>query len=165
MKAVPVPYHLNIALLGDDLTDHTDSLKQVLEVCLQKAKKFAAHPDQPKIHFSVTTNLTGDFEGFAAQYLLDQYPNTILNVVLPCTVEECKEHLIPKSSAGEFDALLQAARWPITLEPEPIYEKFPPQIAKKSLEQALTRSVRFLIDHCDLLIAQGDISDSDSGYQ
>ncbi len=167
-KFAPIPYRIRLGVTG-----HRDIKEPVaLEALVRKAIDAeveglfsqASMETLAKIRgggvtetsFSVLSPLAEGADRIVARAVLG-YAGARLDVVLPLTVEDYLEDFQTAESVAEFQELLGRCARPTVLRARPIRDEVHDPNDQSALRGAAYESVgRYVVDHCDVLIALWD---------
>ena len=105
------------------------------------------------IVFRVLSPLAEGADRVVARAILD-YPNACLDAVLPLALEDYLEDFATEGSRAEFEELLKLCKKPVLLRTRRIQdERRDPDGQAELRRDAYANAGRYVVDHCDLLIA------------
>jgi hypothetical protein len=105
------------------------------------------------IVFRVLSPLAEGADRVVARAILD-YPNACLDAVLPLALEDYLEDFATEGSRAEFEELLKLCKKPVLLRTRRIQdERRDPDDQAELRRDAYANAGRYVVDHCDLLIA------------
>lgn len=105
------------------------------------------------IAFRVLSPLAEGADRVVARAVLD-YPNAGLDVVLPLALEDYLEDFATEESRAEFEKLLSLCKNPVLLRTWRIQDECHDPDGQAELRRdAYANAGRYVVDHCDLLIA------------
>ena len=142
--------------LSDKIRQILDSLKNgTFELFDKDSKKIIFSSPHTPIAFSIVTPLAEGADRLVAKEVL-KYPDSRIEVVLPLAREDYLEDFESADSRQEFDRLLAQARRPITLKKQRLREEFQGGDLAEARRQAYEAVGRYVVDHCDILMAIWD---------
>jgi hypothetical protein len=108
------------------------------------------------ISFCVVSPLAEGADRVVTRAIL-AYPDARLDAVLPMTIEDYREDFASEESQEEFAELLSRCRKPITLRTRRIQDECSDAGGQAELRcNAYAQAGRYVVDHCDVLIAVWD---------
>jgi hypothetical protein len=108
------------------------------------------------ISFSVVSSLAEGADRVVARAVLD-YPDARLEAVLPMAVEDYMEDFATEASRKEFAVLLSQCSEPVLLRTRSIREERNDARGQAELRRdAYAQAGRYIVDHCDVLVAVWD---------
>jgi len=163
-----IPFRIRIGVTGHrQLTDEATLAEKISHV-LQKelfdlfdeesTQLINTSPHTP-CAFSILTPLAEGADRLVAKEVL-KLPDSRIEVVLPLAKEDYLQDFVSLESKKEFEELLSLARRPMTLQPRSLNNRFPEGDLKASRRQAYEDVGRYIVHHCDLLIALYDSASS-----
>jgi hypothetical protein len=129
--------------------------KDIFDLFDKDSKKIIDSSPHTPIAFSILTPLAEGSDRLAAKEVL-KLPDSRIEVVLPLTKEDYLQDFNTQESRQEFEGLLILARRPITLKRQNLSEEFPQGDLAEARRRAYEDVGRYVVDHCDILIALWD---------
>jgi len=162
---VPViPFRIRIGVTGHrDLTETEDLSKRVVSACRKgvfelfdrRSRQILQSSPQLPVAFSIVTPLAEGADRLVTKALLGEknFGDTRIEAILPLRKEDYVRDFRSEASRQEFEALLGMARRPITLKgPSHRGDLFATD-SGSDRRQAYEDVGRYVVDHCDVLIA------------
>lgn len=164
----PVPYRIRIGVTGhrklDDPAAVETMVKKAIDAEVKNLFSEASRRDIQRVEragttsvlYSVLSPLAEGADRVVARAVLD-YPGGRLDVVLPLTVEDYLEDFETEESKKAFRELLARCRRPVRLRTRRIAEdRHDPGDRAELRREAYFQVGRYVVDHCDVLIAVWD---------
>jgi nucleoside 2-deoxyribosyltransferase len=108
------------------------------------------------ISFSVLSSLAEGADRVVARAVLS-YPHAHLEAVLPMTLEDYMEDFATEASRKDFAKLLSQCNEPVLLRKRRIRDECSDAYGQEELRKdAYARAGRYVVDHCDVLVAIWD---------
>jgi len=143
-------------ILSEKVREALDSLKNGASELFDKdARKIISSSPHTPIAFSIITPLAEGADRLVAREAL-KCPDSRIEVVLPLAKEDYMEDFESPESRQDFESLLEKARRPISLKRQNLREEFPGGDLAEARRQAYEDVGRYVVDHCDVLIAIWD---------
>lgn len=159
-----IPFRIRIGVTGHRQLPDVERLsgkisqvlrKDIFDLFDEKSKKLIRSSPYTPIAFSILTPLAEGADRLVAKEVL-KLPDSRIEVVLPLTKEDYLQDFESQESHHEFEALLSKARRPITLKKRSLRGKFSEDDVRESRRQAYEDVGRYVVNHCDVLIALWD---------
>ncbi|MBN1320046.1 MAG: hypothetical protein JXA87_04305 [Thermoleophilia bacterium] len=159
-----VPFRLRIGVTGhrrlpnpEDLASRIDEALDVQIPSLfdEPSRAEIRRSTRTPLAFSLLTPLAEGADRLMAETILRR-PGATIEVVLPLTVEDYLEDFETLASRAEFGRLLALARHPISLRDAPLAADVPASKLAEARRQAYEDVGRYVVDHCDVLLALWD---------
>jgi hypothetical protein len=162
-----IPFRIKIGVTGhrqvvdqekieDKIRQNLDSIKDGTSEFFDKdSKKIIDSSPHTPIAFSILTPLAEGADRLVAREVL-KFPDSRIEVVLPLVKEDYLEDFESPESRQEFEGLLGRARRPISLRKHRLREEFPSGDLAETRRQAYEDVGRYVVDHCDVLMAIWD---------
>jgi hypothetical protein len=164
-----IPFRIRIGVTGHrkdlgNLADLEYLVKQTIDTQLdnlfpEEARDFircARAADDPPMRYSIVTPLAEGADRLVARAVLS-YPDARIDAVLPLTLEDYLEDFKTRESKEEFQELLARCARPRFLRQRSIAGEHPdPGDARSARREAYAAVGRYVVDHCDVLIAIWD---------
>jgi hypothetical protein len=162
-----IPFRIRIGVTGHRQLpgkgELSEKIRQVLaslkngtsELFDKDSKKIISSSPNTPIAFSILTPLAEGADRLVAKEGL-KYPDSRIEVVLPLTKEDYLKDFESAESRQEFECLLEQARRPITLKKNRLREEFSGGDLAEARRQAYEDVGRYVVDHCDILMAIWD---------
>ena len=167
-----IPFHIRIGVTGECVLSNTAELSatisQVLDTQIfdpfdEASQQLLRSSSPTPVTFSILTSLAEGAERLVAQEVLKRADSKI-EVVLPFAHEGALQECPSTKSPDEFEELLSKARRPIILDGKALPEGLTKDDLEEVRQQAYERAGRFIVDHCDVLIAlRGDQPPASTG--
>jgi hypothetical protein len=159
-----IPFRIRIGITGHrELPDEeklSEKIRQALERDIfdlfdEESKKNINSAHRTPIAFSLLTPLAEGADRLVTKEVL-KCPGSRIEVVLPLTKEDYLQDFKTQESRSEFEELLSQARRPITLKKQHLQDEFPGGDLAEARRQAYEDVGKYVVDHCDVLIALWD---------
>ncbi len=160
-----IPYLIRIGVTGHRRLDDPAAMQALVKKAID-AEVEALIPEESRrktervrrsgtnaIVFRVLSPLAEGADRVVARAILD-YPNACLDAVLPLALEDYLEDFATEGSRAEFEELLNLCKKPVLLRTRRIQdERRDPDGQTELRRDAYANAGRYVVDHCDLLIA------------
>ncbi|MGA2170138.1 MAG: hypothetical protein ABSG62_18225 [Terracidiphilus sp.] len=163
-----IPYRIRIGVTGHRKLDDPAALQALVKGAIETQvenlfpKKSKESIDRVRqagttaISYCVLSPLAEGADRVVAQAVLEE-PGARLDAVLPLTIEDYLEDFETEESRTEFNGLLERCRKPVFLRTRRIQDDRHDPVAQNELRRdAYTEVGRYVVDHCDVLIAVWD---------
>jgi len=164
----PIPYRIRIGVTGHRKLDDSAAVEALVKQAID-AEVEKLFPEESRqriervrragttaISFRVLSPLAEGADRAVARAVLG-YPDARLDVVLPLALEDYLEDFVTEESRKEFQDLLDLCRRPVFLRTRRIQdERHDPEAQAKLRRSAYADVGRYVVDHCDVLIAVWD---------
>lgn len=164
----PIPYRIRLGVTGHrDLPNPAEMealVRQAIDAevnklfsdASQEALEHVRQSGVTPVAYSVLSPLAEGADRVVARAVL-RYSGARLDVVLPLTVDDYLEDFATLESAAEFTQLLDQCPRPVVLRRTRIRDEVrDPEDQQARRGTAYERAGRYVVDHCDLLIALWD---------
>jgi hypothetical protein len=164
----PTPYRIRIGVTGHRKLNDPAAMQVLVKKAIDaEVEKLLPKDSRQNIErvrrvgttavsFRVLSPLAEGADRMVARAVLD-YPGARLDVVLPLTVEDYLEDFNTEESKTEFRDLLARCRRPVPLRTRRICDDCRDPGGQAELRRdAYDRAGRYVVDHCDVLIAVWD---------
>jgi hypothetical protein len=161
----PIPYRIRIGVTGhrklDDPTAMQMLVKKAIDAEVERLITEESRKKTERVHrtgtnaiaFRVLSPLAEGADRVVARAVLD-YPDACLDVVLPLALEDYLEDFATEESRAEFEELLKLCKKPVLLRTQRIQDECrDPDDQAELRRDAYANAGRYMVDHCDLLIA------------
>ena len=163
-----IPYRIRIGVTGHRRLDDPAAMQALVKKAID-AEVEALFPEESRqkiervrragttaILFSVLSPLAEGADRVVARAVLD-YPDACLDAVLPLALEDYLEDFATEESRAEFEELLDRCKKPVLLRTRRIQdERHGPDGQAEFRRDAYANAGRYVVDHCDVLIAVWD---------
>jgi hypothetical protein len=163
-----IPYRIRIGVTGHRKLNDPAAIKALVKTAIDAdVEKLFPEESRRKIErvrragttpisFSVLSPLAEGADRVVARAVLS-YPDARLDAVLPLAVEDYLEDFATEESRTEFEKLLSRCRKPIFLRERRIQDDRSDPAGQAELRKdAYAHVGRYVVDHCDVLIAVWD---------
>lgn len=159
-----IPFRIRIGITGHRQLPDEEKLSEKITQVLKKdifdlfdedSKKLNCSSPYTPIAFSILTPLAEGADRLVAKEVL-KIPNSRIEVVLPLSKEDYLKDFESQESLKEFEELFSMARRPIVLRKRTLREKFSEGELKDARRQAYEDVGRYIVGHCDVMIALWD---------
>ncbi len=151
-----LPFRLTIGVTGHRSLENTEALRatvqRVIDDLLARCQGAALIP----VKLCALSPLAEGADRLVAQELLRRDPECLLKAVLPMTLEDYLDDFTDSASRREFHNLLAASRFSVALRQRPLRQDYPREKLTEARIQAYEDVGKFIVDHCDVLIALWD---------
>jgi hypothetical protein len=164
----PIPYRIRIGVTGHRALEHTEQIAALVKEALKEtiwslftddAAPFVARARKNEVtpgSFSILSPLAEGADRIVARAILE-YPEARLDVVLPLVVEDYLEDFATDESKQEFRELLNQSASTVFIRTRRIRDDCPDPAGQAELRlDAYEQVGRYVVDHCDVLIAVWD---------
>ena len=168
MSEQAIPFRIRIGVTGHRSLKEKDVLSQKVRDVLNKyvadlfdddSKRLIRSSPNTPLAFNIITPLAEGADRIVAQEVL-RMPQSGIDVVLPLAKEDYLNDFESEESRQEFERLFSMARRPVTLRKESLQRSLPEEDMIEARRQAYEDVGRYVVDHCDVLIAIWDGSPS-----
>ena len=162
-----IPFRIRLGVTGHRQLPGTDMLSGKIKLVLDSlrngtselfdsdSRKIIYSSTHTPLAFSILTPLAEGADRLVAKEVL-KCPDSRIEVVLPLAKEDYMEDFESSESRQEFEFLMAKARRPISLKRQNLREEFPGGDLAEARRQAYEDVGRYVVDHCDVLIAIWD---------
>ena len=159
-----IPFRICIGVTGhrqiSDEKTISEKINRVLteyifELFDKESYKILSAVTNTPIAFSILTPLAEGADRLVAKEVL-KFPNSTIEAVLPLTKEDYLEDFTTQESRQEFEELVNQSRHPVTLKKQRLEDAYLPGDLAEARRQAYEDVGRYIVDHCDVLIALWD---------
>ncbi|MEW6207446.1 MAG: hypothetical protein AB1631_03710 [Acidobacteriota bacterium] len=147
-----IPFRLRLGVVADGSIDETktaalikDILSRIPALFDEASRKTMYEAKRTRLTFSVLTSLTKNAERSIVREILSASGASI-EAILPGR-EDCLGSFDSDDARKEFEELLSKAARPVWLRSKSVGEE------PDSIERAMKEAARYIVDHCDVLIA------------
>lgn len=164
----PIPFRIHIGVTGRRKLKHPEKLQEQVRQSLEKllwslfdetSRKAIERVKQAgttPIMYRVLSPLAEGADRVVARAVLD-FPHASLVAVLPLTVEDYLDDFATDESKREFRELLSKSDCPVILRRHSIREdRRDPEDQAELRREAYEAAGRYVVNHCDVLIALWD---------
>ena len=164
MSEQTIPFRIRIGVTGHRLLQDKDELskkirevldKNILDLFDDDSKRLLRSSPNTPLAFNIITPLAEGADRLVAEEVL-RLPHSGIDVVLPLAKEYYLNGFESMESREEFEKLFSKARRPVTLRKQPLQRALPEGDIAESRRQAYGDVGRYIVDHCDVLIALWD---------
>lgn len=162
-----IPYRVRIGVTGHRKLDDPAAMEALVKKAIDTevegllaadARRKIVHDRRAEvaIRFSVVSSLAEGADRVVARAVLS-YPDARLDAVLPLTLEDSMEDFTTEALRKEFAELLRRCSEPVVLWTRSIREACHDADGQTELRsEAYAQAGRYVVDHCDVLIAVWD---------
>jgi len=163
-----IPYRVRIGVTGHRKLDDPAAIEALVKKAIDAEVEGLLAADVRRkivrvrsagtaaVSFSVVSSLAEGADRVLARAVLS-YPNARLDAVLPLTREDFVEDFATEASRQEFDELLGRCSKPVLLRTRGIRDERGDAGGQAELrKEAYAQAGRYVVDHCDVLIAIWD---------
>ncbi|GEM_PF-2116434 len=157
-----IPFRLRLGVVGDGSLDEKNFAEKIRDILSlirtlfdDDSRKTLDECKRTRLAFSVLTSLAKNAERRIAREILS-HPRSSIEVILPLGKEDCLQSLDSDDARKEFEELLGKAARPVWLKSKPVSEESSHADLAHARERATREAARYIVDHCDLLIAVSD---------
>jgi hypothetical protein len=156
--AEPIPLRIVIGVTGhrDLEAKAIDKIEESLNLIFDRICKMFPGTKYTEVKFACLSPLAEGADRLVAKTLLKYREDTLLKVVLPLEKSDYLKDFKTRESKVEFNDLFNKARFPVTLRGKSISDEYPPDMLDGARAQAYEDVGKFVVDHCDILIALWD---------
>jgi len=155
-----IPFRLTIGVTGHRTLPDEPELRKTVQNVLDEIRAMNAFDGRTEFQWRILTPLAEGADRFIAEEVIKRSEGSVLKAVLPLTVSEYEEDFVTNQSKEEFRKLMSRDRFPISLRRVSLKEEYPPEMLHQARHQAYEDVGRFVVDHCDILIALWDREES-----
>jgi hypothetical protein len=161
---IRIPFRIRIGVTGHrQISDEkiiAEKINRVLteyifELFDKESNRIFSAATNASIAFSILTPLAEGADRLVAKEVL-KLPNSIIEAVLPLAKEDYLNDFATQESQKEFEALLSQSRHPVILRKQLLKEEYPLGDLADARRRAYENVGRYIVDHCDALIALWD---------
>lgn len=159
----PVAFRITVGVTGHRKIPDSESLRNSIHRVLESVAQRYKSPASSEIRFCALTPLAEGADCIVADEILSgsRFDDPTIKVVLPLTVEDYRRDFTSAEARNTFESLMGKARVRLTLRSQSIeaeYADVPSNAAAIAAArgQAYEDVGRFVVDHCDVLIALWD---------
>lgn len=154
-----IPFRIRIGVVASGSYDEKEFAGLIKEILSRIRALFDAASlktiddcKRTDLAFSVLTSLAENAERAVAREIMSA-PRASIEVILPLGREDCLRSLDSDEARKEFLELMGKATHPVTLRSKPLTEEFASAERAEARERAMREAGRYIVDHCDVLIA------------
>jgi hypothetical protein len=164
----PIPRRIRIGVTGHRKLDDPAAVEALVKEAIDaEVEKLLPEESRQRIErvrragaaaisFRVLSPLAEGADRVVARAVLD-YPDARLDAVLPLAMEDCLEDFVTEESRKEFQELLGRCGKPVLLRTRRIRDdRHDPEAQAELRRDAYADVGRYVVDHCDVLIAVWD---------
>jgi hypothetical protein len=160
----PIPFRVYVGVTGHCTLENEPAIEgRVRDVLTRQIPELFAEESRGRLHasrrtptaFAVVSALAEGADRLVAREVL-KTPDGVLEAVLPLVREDYLEDFGSAASRAEFDELLHLSRRPVKLTRKTLADQFPAAELDERRRQAYEDGGRWVVDHCDVLIALWD---------
>ena len=157
-----LPFRITIGVTGHRNLDPETlpAFRKTLQRILDDIKSRHAYEGQTSFGWRILSPLAEGADRLVAEEVLKRPEGALLRAVLPLTVSDYLEDFSTDQSKEEFQYLLAKDRSPMTLKKSTLQNEYPPEMVREARRQAYENVGRFVVEHCDILIALWDGKES-----
>ena len=162
-KPKPVPFRITVGVTGHRKLTDSEELRASIRRVLDHVRQRYLHSDVGNVRFCALTPLAEGADCIVAEEILssDDYDLPNIKAVLPLTVDEYRKDFTTAESRATFESLMDRAQVVLTLRDRSIEDEYADvspgtDLIQKARRQAYEDVGRFVVDHCDVLIAIWD---------
>lgn len=165
---VPIPYRIRLGVIGHRRLDDPGAIEALAKKAIETTVEgmipegvrqmlaSTRRAEETGVSYSVMSSLAEGADRVVARAVLS-YPDARLDAILPMTLEDCMEDFTTEASRKEFAGLLSQCSEPVLLRTKSIRDECRDAIGQAELRRdAYSRAGRYVVDHCDVLIAVWD---------
>jgi hypothetical protein len=162
------PYHVRIGVTGHRKLDDPAAVEALVKKAInveieglltknaRREMECAQSAEKAAVTFSVLSSLAEGADRVVARVVLS-YPDAHLDAVLPITLEDYLEDFATEESRKEFAELFIRCSEPVLLRTRNIRDERSDANGRAELRKdAYARAGRYVVDHCDVLVAIWD---------
>lgn len=166
--AESIPYRVRIGVTGHRKLDNPAAVEALVKKSIdaevegllpedaRRKMERARRAGTAAISYSVLSSLAEGADRVVARAVLS-YPNARLDAVLPMTLEDYMEDFATEASRKDFAELLSQCSEPVLLRTRRIRDECSNADGQEELlKDAYARAGRYVVDHCDVLVAIWD---------
>jgi hypothetical protein len=163
-----IPYRIRIGVTGHRKLEDPMAIEALVKKAIDaEVKNLFPEKSRPKIEryrhegttpisYRVLSPLAEGADRVVARAVLN-YPDARLDAVLPLALEDYLEDFATEESRKEFEELLSRCRKPVFLRTRRIQDdRHSPEAQAELRRDAYAEVGRYVVDHCDVLIAVWD---------
>jgi hypothetical protein len=155
-----IPFRLTIGVTGHRTFFDQPSLRETIQRVLDEIKYTHTYDGLTEFTWCILTPLAEGADRIVAEEILKRPEGSALKVVLPLAIADYLEDFGTPQSKEEFHQLLAKDRSPISLKKLPLQDEYPPEMIADARRDAYEQGGKFVVDHCDILIALWDGKES-----
>ncbi|MBN1227696.1 MAG: hypothetical protein JXA79_11945 [Deltaproteobacteria bacterium] len=152
----PIPFRLTIGVTGHRTLQNPDAIRETVRKVLNKILSAYSGNEHTSVKLCALSPMAEGADRLIAQEILNYHEGSILQVVLPLTISDYLDDFTSEQSKQEFEHLMSEARSSLSLSERPLREEYPPELLEQARTQAYENVGRFMVNHCDVLIAVWD---------
>ena len=162
-KPKPVPFRITVGVTGHRKLNDSRQLRENIGRVLDHVSRRYHRQGAVDVRFCALTPLAEGADCIVAEEILslNKYPDPTIKAVLPLTVDEYRKDFTSAEAREAFENLMDKAQVVLTLRDTSVEEEYgdlspDEESIKKARRQAYEDVGRFVVDHCDVLIAIWD---------
>jgi hypothetical protein len=159
----PVAFRITVGVTGHRRISDSRQLRKIIHGVLDHISERYRNSNSGAAAFCALTPLAEGADCIVAEEILSRSDVNAptLKVVLPLTVDDYRKDFTSAAARKTFENLMSKARVALTLRNESLAEEYAserpnPDKVAKARRQAYEDVGRFVVDHCDILIALWD---------
>ena len=154
--AYSLPFRLTVGVTGHRELKETENLRRSIQEVLGKILSMHPGSRRTQVKTAVLSPLAEGADRMVVTEILKTLPDAVLKAVLPLSLSDYLEDFETETSRDAFLRLLHTARNPLYLREKSIHEEYPENLSRQARRLAYEEAGRFVVDHCDVLIALWD---------
>lgn len=151
-----IPYRITIGVTGHRVLDNENILRNTVQDVIKDILESLPKSKKTAIKLCAISPLAEGADRLVADEILKYDEDSTLKVVLPLAKEDYMEDFQTEESQIEFRHLLKKDRSPLSLKNQLLVEEYPLEFRIKARKQAYEDVGKFVVNHCDVLIAIWD---------
>ncbi len=154
-KPEPIPFRLTIGVTGHRQLNNSKVLKEKVKIIIDEILAYFPPSEKTNVLLRVISPLAEGADRLVVDEVL-KYNNADLKVVLPLCPEEYLKDFSSATSRDEFNSLLQKADDISAINKIQLEGNIPDELLPDAKKQAYEDAGRYIVNHCDVLIAIWD---------
>ena len=147
---------LTIGVTGHRKLKNIALLRTTIRKILDHILEMHSTSHNPKPKLCVLTPLAEGADRLVAEEALKREEDAVLRVILPLTRSDYVQDFPTQESRDEFNRFMEKASSIVELRKRPLENEYPPERLKEGRIKAYVEAGKFVVNHCDVLIALWD---------
>ena len=148
-----IPLQITIGVTGHRRLGNIDILRQTIQEVLDKILAKYPGTERMNVRLYVLSPLAEGADRLVVEEIFKRDKEAVLKAVLPLHRSDYLKDFQTEESREEFNRLLGRAKHPLFLRDNPLEHEYPPEMLKEARRQAYEDVGRYVVNHCDVLIA------------
>ena len=147
---------ITLGVTGHRTLNDTEILRGTIRRIFDEISRSYRNTGHPEVRFSVLSPLAEGADRLVVEEAFKRDENTVLHVVLPLTQSDYMQDFHTRESREDFKRLLKKAKHFHAVRKTSLNEISLPEMRAQARKEAYDETGKYVVDHCDVLIALWD---------